>query len=109
MNNSPFDLDPETGFDKAQNADPLGSSEATGYDSFWIWFWYNDITRFCLLFGLPSIILVVVCWLVIGPGEYLRTVAMITYGVFFAWALLDNDYSNLRRIGMDEYRRKLRT
>ena len=29
MNNSPFDLDPETGFDKAQNADPLGSSVAT--------------------------------------------------------------------------------
>ena len=34
MNNSPFDLDPETGFDRAQSADPLGSSAATGCDDY---------------------------------------------------------------------------
>lgn len=73
----------------------------------WIWFWYNDITRLCVLIGVPVIPVVAATTAVFGPGEYLRTVAGVTYVLFFAWALIDNDYSNLRRIGMNEYRKKI--
>ena len=73
----------------------------------WIWLWYNDITRLCVLLGLPVIPVIVVVATVFGLGEYLRTVAVISYVLFFGWALLDNDYSNLRRIGMNEYRKKI--
>jgi len=73
----------------------------------WIWVWYNDITRICVLLGLPVIPVVLLTAMIVGPGEYLRTVAWITYILFFGWALIDNDYSNLRRIGMNEYRKKI--
>ena len=73
----------------------------------WIWFWYNDITRLCIILGLPVIPVIAVVAAVFGPGEYLRTVAGFTYIFIFGWALLDNDYSNLRRIGMDEHRKKI--
>lgn len=73
----------------------------------WIWLWYNDITRMCVLIGLPVIPAVAATAAIFGQGEYLRTVAGIAYIVFFGWALLDNDYSTLRRIGMNEYRKKI--
>ena len=73
----------------------------------WIWFWYNDITRMCIFLGLPVVPVVVLTGLAFGPGEYLRTVAVLTYVLFFVWALIDNDYSNLRKIGMNEYRKKI--
>lgn len=73
----------------------------------WIWVWYNDITRLCIVVGMPSFIAVIMARAFFGPGEHLKCVAMATYIGFFAWALLDNNYSNLRRIGLDEYRRKL--
>lgn len=73
----------------------------------WIWIWYNDITRLCVLLGLPVIPVVVGIAAIFGPGEYLRLISGFTYVAFFGWALLDNDYSNLRRIGLDERRRKI--
>lgn len=73
----------------------------------WIWIWYNDITRLCVLLGLPVIPVMLIAMSIFGPGEYLRTVAGAAYILFFGWAMIDNDYSNLRRIGMNEYRKKI--
>lgn len=74
----------------------------------WIWLWYNDCTRLAVLFGIPVIPVVLLSAYLFGTGEYLRHVAGVTYIIFFSWAIIDNDYSNLRRIGMDEYRRKIK-
>ena len=73
----------------------------------WIWLWYNDITRLCVLTGVPSLLIVFICFLLFGSGEYLRIIAGFSYVVFFVWASVDNDYSKLRRIGMTEFRRKI--
>lgn len=73
----------------------------------WIWLWYNDITRLMVLIGVPVIPVLVLSYYVFGPGEYLRLLAGASYIVFFCWAMLDNDYSNLRRIGLDEFRNKI--
>ena len=73
----------------------------------WIWLWYNDITRLAVLVGLPIIPVVAISAAMFGVGGYLRVVAAVTYVMLVAWGILDNDYSNLRRIGMDEYRKKL--
>ena len=74
----------------------------------WIWFWYNDFTRFGVLFGVPALCITIFCAYFFGIGEYLRTIAAWAYVLFFGWAMFDNDYSNLRRIGLDEYRRKIK-
>lgn len=74
----------------------------------WIWFWYNDITRLCIIVGLPVIPIVFITAYFFGWGEYLRTVAACSYIFFFGWALMDNDYSNLRKIGLDEYCKPLK-
>jgi len=73
----------------------------------WIWMWYNDITRLCALIGLPTAALILVIGFVFGFGEYLRVVAMLHYYVMLGWMLLDNDYSNLKRIGLNEHREKI--
>lgn len=73
----------------------------------WIWFWYNDVTRICIIIGVPVLPASIVAYFIFGPGEHLRSVALATYTIFCGWALLDSDYSNLRRIGLDEYRRNL--
>lgn len=81
--------------------------ETNKFKRAWIWFWYNDITRICILMGLPIIPVVFTVGVIFGFDEYLRGVAMFAYTFTFGWALLDNDYSNLRRIGMNEYRKKI--
>jgi hypothetical protein len=73
----------------------------------WIWLWYNDITRLCVMIGLPTIALLFAVGLIFGFGEYLRFVAMVHYVIMFGWMMLDNDYSNLRRIGLNEHRQAL--
>ena len=82
--------------------------EKNKYKRAWIWFWYNDVTRFCVLFGIPVIPVLLVSVALFGTGEYLQALGVGTYMFFFGLALLDNDYSNLRRIGMNEYRKKLK-
>ena len=75
---------------------------------FWIWFWYNDVTRFGVLFGayLP---LIAVCLYRVGlDAETIKkTLAFIYLSVFWL-AVFDNDYSKLRRIVRDKYKRKLK-
>jgi len=83
------------------------AEETNRLKRFWIWLWYNDATRLLIILGVPVIPVVVLAGVLFGPGEYLRPVAMSAYVFTFGWAFIDNDYSNLRRIGMDEYRKKL--
>jgi len=81
--------------------------ETNKFKRAWIWFWYNNFTRICIVMGLPVLPVVVITYFIFGTTNNLRTVALVTYSIFLVWALIDNDYSNLRRIGMNEYRRKL--
>ncbi len=73
----------------------------------WIWLWYNDAIRLCVLGGLTTLPVVTVAYYFGLRGESLRFVAVASYVMQFGLALLDNDYSNLRRIGLNEYRTKL--
>lgn len=84
------------------------NSETNRFKRAWIWFWYNDITRVFILVGFP---IAPSLWLAyhlgIRDGEVLYRIAIFTYIFFVGWGILDNDYSNLRRIGLDEYRNDL--
>jgi hypothetical protein len=75
----------------------------------WIWFWYNDITRIFFII-IPSYLFLLIPFLKwIGiPVEYLDEIAVFTYLTVFVLGLMYNDYSQLRKIGMDEYRNKLK-
>lgn len=72
----------------------------------WIWLWYNDITRLSLFLGIP--VLFIILKSLFKMDESFDSIFFIGYLSIFIWAIIDNDYSNLRRIGMDEYRRKLK-
>lgn len=73
----------------------------------WIWFWYNDVTRLAVLLGVPAVLAaVVLAWLGVD-GEARKSGVLATYVVGLIWALLDNDYSQLNRIGLSVYRRPL--
>jgi len=74
----------------------------------WIWFWYNDVTRLGLMLGLPIPLVLLGAYSLFGPGEYLRNVAIFSYLLGLGWAMLDNDYTQLERIGLDVYRKPLR-
>lgn len=73
----------------------------------WIWFWYCDATRLAVLLGVHVPLVLLGFYAVGGPSEYQHTVAFWAYAVVFGWALLDNDYTQLERIGLDVYRRPL--
>ena len=81
--------------------------ETNKFKRAWIWLWYNETTRILVLIGLPILPLIMVVGTIFGPGEYLRGVAGFSYVFLFGWGMLDNDFSNLRRIGLDEYRNKI--
>ena len=74
----------------------------------WIWFWFNDWTRL-LVVGLGGHLLLFIPVLyVFGvQGEALRSAAMGLYIAVFGWAMVDNDYTQLHKIGLDVYRRPL--
>lgn len=75
----------------------------------WIWFWYNDLTRMAVVLGIPAGLITLAAALCEVSGEALRSTALWSYGGLFAWMFVDNDYSKLRRIGLDEERRPLHT
>ncbi len=74
----------------------------------WIRFWYNDATRLVMMLGVPLLPLVLLLAYLGIDGELRRGLTMGAYVLLFGWMMLDNDYSNLRRIGLDENRRPLR-
>lgn len=75
----------------------------------WIWFWYNDITRICLIIiPLYNIALIpLLYFLGIRDPELMKVIMVGIWGILFTWGMIDNDYSNLRKIGLDEYRNPL--
>jgi len=88
--------------------DCLGvAQESNKFKRAWIWFWFNNWTRILCMIGIPLLPLVCVVGTIFGWGEYLKGVALITYSALMAWMFLDNDYSNLRRIGMNEHRENI--
>lgn len=81
--------------------------ETNKFKRLWIWLWYNDITRLSIMIGLPLIPMAIICIFLFGGGEYLRYLLLTMYTFLICWMLIDNDYSNLRRIGMNEYRERI--
>jgi len=81
----------------------------TKIKKYWIWFWYNEWTRIFIVM-IPSYFIFLIpllMWLDINEKIF-RLILCITYVFIFCWAILDNDFSNLRKIDMDEYRRPLK-
>ncbi len=75
----------------------------------WIWFWFNDWTRL-LVVGLGGHLLLFIPLLyALGvQGEALRSASIGLYLAILGWAMVDNDYTNLNKIGLDVYRRPLK-
>lgn len=69
----------------------------------WILFWYNDITRLLVVL-IPSYFVVLIPLLLYLDlsGETIRNVLTVVYLCIFCWGVLDNDYTNLHRVGLDE-------
>jgi hypothetical protein len=75
----------------------------------WIWFWYNPTTRFMLVLVPTYFILLVPAFYYVGVrGEALRGCISVTYILVLLWAMVDNDYTKLERIGLDVNRRPLK-
>lgn len=75
----------------------------------WIWFWYNDVTRFLGVMCGLHLLFTVLPMIYFGiPKETIQNIALFQYFVIFAWAIIDNNYNNLNRIGLDAYRRTLK-
>ncbi len=77
---------------------------------FWIWFWYNTTTRFLFvllpghfIFSVPLMF-----YLNIQP-ELFKDILVFSYLLLIIIAIIYNDFSNLRKIGLDENRKKLNT
>jgi hypothetical protein len=75
----------------------------------WIWFWYNNTTRFLLILFPSYLALVIPALLYLNfTGEAMRHTISLIYVAGIFWAMMDNDYSQLERIGLDVDRRPLR-
>jgi len=75
---------------------------------FWIWFWYNDTTRLCVLFGAYLPLIAIFLYRAGLDAEAIKRTIIFIYLAVIVWAIVDNDYSKLRHIGLDEHRRKLK-
>jgi hypothetical protein len=74
----------------------------------WIWFWYNNTTRFLVVLFPSYFVIVVPLLQFLGlEGEAFRRTLALVYLAVFAWAVKDNNYSNLERIGLNVDRRPL--
>lgn len=82
--------------------------ETNKFIRLWIWTWYNDYTRLFVVM-LPSYFVILIPLLHICglPDKYMMDTILSIYVIILMMAFCDNDYSNLRRIGLNEYRRKL--
>ncbi len=75
----------------------------------WIWFWYNDITRiFLVLIPTYCVLLVpLLLWFNLAPDIIAKVIGAV-YLIILVIASVDSSYSNLRKIGLDENRKKLK-
>lgn len=73
--------------------------------------WYSDWFRFvfvlCPIWLMALMIALMICFP--SAAELIRCVSIGAYIVLFMAALAKNDYSELRKIGLDEYHQPLRS
>lgn len=75
----------------------------------WIRFWYNDITRvFLVMFPGHFLFTWPVLQYLGASGEVIKNFAILSYMVVFLLGMIDNDYTNLYRIGRDVNGRPLK-
>ena len=82
--------------------------ETNKFTRAWIWLWYNDVIRISTFVGVPVVPTFMLSYIVTGNYQVSKTIAIIVYVALIILMMIFNDYSNLRRIGMDEYRNKLK-
>ncbi len=83
-------------------------TEQNKFKRAWIWIWYNTYTRVFLGLGGHVLFIAPVLYYVGITGESLRFWSSMSYILVIAWAVVDNDFSNLNRIGLDVDRRPLK-
>lgn len=75
----------------------------------WIWLWYNTTFRILVVMIPTYFVFVIPLLFFLGvPPEHMSRTLSAIYMAVFVWAMLDNDYGNLRRIGLDENRKPLK-
>jgi hypothetical protein len=91
------------------NTNSTDITEPNQFIRWWIWIWYNDITRlFFVMFGGILLLIVPLLIFVGVTGEWLKQCTIFSYLGVVVWAMVDNDYSNLNRIGLDVHRHPLK-
>jgi hypothetical protein len=74
----------------------------------WIWFWYWDLSRLLLvLFPGHFLLTLPVMWWFHLDGQTIKNALSVSYVLVLGIAMVDNDYEQLNRIGLDVYRRPL--
>lgn len=76
----------------------------------WIWIWYNDWFRtIFILLGIWWAIPLIILLRYLGLSEDIsKNIVCLLYVMLIGLAMIYNDYSNLRRIGLNEYREKIK-
>jgi len=83
-------------------------SKVSKIEGAWIWFWYSDITRMLVVMVPSYFIILIPLLMYFGvQGETLRQTVMFTYIAVFMIAMMDNNYENLNKIGLDVNRKKI--
>jgi hypothetical protein len=83
--------------------------ETNKFKRAWIWLWYNDVFRiFGVVLGGHLLISIPLLKILGVNGHFIKDFALYSYVAILMLAFMLNDYSNLRRIGLDEYRRPLK-
>ena len=81
--------------------------ETNKFKRLWISLWYHDTTRLLVMMGFPVVITFFILKVSFELNSIPPEVYATQYVLIFCWMMIDNNYSNLRRIGLDEYRKKL--
>jgi predicted CDP-diglyceride synthetase/phosphatidate cytidylyltransferase len=79
------------------------------FKRFFIKLWYSDWFRLFFIICPVWLFVVFTALMACFPGsaDIVRTSVIVAYLVLFCVGLICNDYSNLRRIGLNEYHEKL--
>lgn len=78
--------------------------------SAWIWFWYSEKTRiFFVLIPGHFIISIPLMLYFDMPEKFFNDALVSSYIIILIFASIDNDFSKLRKIGLDEHRKKINT
>lgn len=72
--------------------------------------WYSEWFRFAFILCPLWLVVSVLILMLVFPtaSEFIRTVFFIVYSSLLAAGIIKNDWSELRKIGLDEYHRPLK-